>query len=82
MDREERKQAPEGLRLEAELLPAVNYALHQNKIPFLRSVTVVNETGAPVTDVDLVISARPPFCRETRQNRAEAEAVVAEAAAV
>ena len=68
MDQEERIQTPGELRLEAELLPAVNYALHQNKIRFLQSVTVVNEGQEPIMDVDLVLSARPPFCREERKH--------------
>ncbi len=69
MDQEKTAQENrEMFRVEAELLPVVNYALHQNQVRFLRSVTVTNQGTEPLTDGELVIAARPGFCREERKH--------------
>lgn len=67
MDQEEKNREPD-FRIEAELLPVVNYALHQNMIRFLQSVTVINQGQVPLTDGELVFEASPSFCRGARKH--------------
>ena len=45
------------LYMELSILPAVNYALQQNHIPVVQSITVANPTGRDIKDVDLQISS-------------------------
>lgn len=69
MDGEEKVPELRGtLGLEAELVPAVNYALHRNKLRLLQSVTIVNGGAENLENGELVIAAKPAFCREVRRS--------------
>ena len=50
------------LRLELDVIPAVNYALEQNGVPVLRALTVVNDSDAALENLDLRITAQPMLC--------------------
>ena len=49
------------VRLDVSLLSSVNYALQQNGISLVKSVTIENTTDVPIEHVDLHISASPAF---------------------
>ncbi len=51
-----------GLRMEISSLTAVNYALQQNHIPAIRSITVYNDGTDALEDVELRITSAPAFC--------------------
>ena len=51
----------------ADLLPVVNYALEQNRLPLLRSLVLDNSGGEERNGLTLTVSAQPPFCREAKQ---------------
>ena len=53
---------PKSIRLELKILPVVNYALQQNGIPIVQWVTIRNESGEPLKNVDLVITTAPEVC--------------------
>lgn len=50
------------LRLELNVLPAVNYALEQNGVPILRSLVIVNDSDIAYEHVDLRFTTRPMLC--------------------
>lgn len=52
----------EQVRIECSSLSVVNYALQQNRIPVIRTLSVVNNSNAPLENVDIRISATPQFC--------------------
>ncbi|MBQ2697694.1 MAG: DUF4011 domain-containing protein, partial [Clostridia bacterium] len=50
------------VRLEARVLPVVNFCLQQNRIPVLRSLAVVNDGDQPLEHLTLRITASPALC--------------------
>ena len=48
--------------LSFSVLPVLNYALQQNRIPMVQSLCIVNHTLEPLQDFDLCISAAPDMC--------------------
>ena len=50
------------IRLEAEALPVLNFALQQNGIPLLQSITVANNSDSDILDAVLTFSAEPEIC--------------------
>lgn len=52
-----------GVRLDATLSPKVSLAFHQNAIPILRELAVVNDGEQPIEDLELVLSSEPPFLK-------------------
>lgn len=53
------------VRLEIAALSVLNYALQQNRIPVLQSVTVVNPTADALENITLYISSDPALCVPT-----------------
>ena len=51
-----------NVRIESQMLPVINYALLQNGLKILRSLTITNESDTPVTDAELTITSNPAFC--------------------
>jgi len=51
----------ENIRLDPVVLPVINYAMAQNGIAPVQSVTVENNTDAALENVDLQITAAPGF---------------------
>jgi very-short-patch-repair endonuclease len=49
--------------IQATLSPRLNLAFHQNSVPFLRELTVVNETEAPLQDIEITLASDPPFLK-------------------
>lgn len=54
--------------------PVVNYALHQNRIPSIREITVFNNTDKPLSDITIRLSSSPPIIGEISRTIAEIEA--------
>lgn len=52
------------IRLQVSLSPKVNLAFHQNAVPVLRELVVVNDGTAPLVDVVVTLSSEPPFLKE------------------
>ena len=52
----------QSVRLETSCLAVVNYALQQNKVPVVHSVTVVNQCEQPLEHVELRVEAIPQMC--------------------
>lgn len=47
----------EEIRFEVDLIPTINYALQQNKIPTIRALTIINNSENPLENVDIRVSA-------------------------
>ncbi len=56
------------VRVESNVLPVVHYALQQNKIPVVRSLSIVNNSDEPLENIQLVIHAKPDLCIELTRN--------------
>ena len=56
------------VRVESNVLPVVHYALQQNKIPVVRSLSIVNNSDEPLENIQLVIYAKPDLCIELTRN--------------
>jgi len=54
---------PPSIRIVASLASAFTFASHQNSIPVVRSIRIENSTNEPVQDVQLELTASPPFLR-------------------
>lgn len=52
-----------GIRIEVSLTGRVNLAFHQNAVPFLRELVVVNDGEEPLSDVELELSSEPGFLK-------------------
>lgn len=48
--------------LSFSVLPVLNYALQQNRIPMVQTLCIVNPSSEPLQDLDLCISASPEMC--------------------
>jgi hypothetical protein len=48
-----------GIRLNIEITPVVNYALQQNRVPILQELDICNETAEPLNNVTLKIWSEP-----------------------
>jgi len=55
-----------GVKIDATLIGKLNLADFQNAVPLLRELYLVNETDQALTDVELVLSAEPPFLKSRR----------------
>ncbi len=51
-----------SVHIETQMLSVINYALLQNGMRIIRSVTIYNDSDEPVKDAELRISAKPAFC--------------------
>lgn len=55
---------PSGsIRLETALSPRLNLAFHQNAVPFIRELVIVNETEKPLHSVEITLSSEPAFLK-------------------
>ena len=52
----------EQIRLECSVISVVNYVLHQNQIPVVQSVTIVNNSDNPLENVEIRIHSAPELC--------------------
>lgn len=52
-----------GVRIEVSLTSRVNLAFHQNAVPFLRELVVVNDSDSTFTEVELELSSEPGFLK-------------------
>jgi len=52
-----------GAYIHATLAPKINLAFHQNSLPVLREVVVINDGAEPLQEVELTLSSDPPFLR-------------------
>jgi hypothetical protein len=50
-----------SLRIEATLAPSLNLAFHQNAVPVLRELMVINDQEAALDGIELTLSSDPPF---------------------
>lgn len=51
------------VRLEASLSPRISLAFHQNAVPVLREVVIVNDGDEPMDDVEITIGSEPTFLK-------------------
>ncbi|MBQ7094516.1 MAG: DUF4011 domain-containing protein, partial [Clostridia bacterium] len=56
------------VRVESDILPVVHYNLQQNRIPVVRSLSIVNNSDEPLENIQLVINAKPEMCIEMTRN--------------
>ncbi|MCB9739867.1 MAG: DUF4011 domain-containing protein, partial [Deltaproteobacteria bacterium] len=56
----------EPVRLEVTLAPRVNLAFHQNAVPFVADLAVVNESEQRLDDVTVELACEPEFMRPKR----------------
>ncbi len=54
------------LRVEAVLTPKINLAFHQNAVPAVRELAIVNETQQTLSLVELILRSEPAFLCEKR----------------
>jgi len=54
-------ETPPPVRVEAVLTPRLNLAFHQNAVPVLRELVLVNDGGAPLEAVELTLTSDPAF---------------------
>ncbi|MGF7176732.1 hypothetical protein [Azospirillum doebereinerae] len=54
-------EAPPPLRIEATLTPRLNLAFHQNAVPVLRELVLVNDGDASFEAVELTLTSEPAF---------------------
>ncbi len=55
---------PDQLRVEFIYLPAINYAMQQNRVSMIRLCTIENSGEEALADVKVVVSCEPGFARE------------------
>ena len=58
---QEEQGAPSPYRLELDSAPTIGYASIQNSIPVVRTVRVINNSEAELTDVELLVRCDPGF---------------------
>lgn len=51
----------EEIRVDASIVPVVNYALQQNKLPIIHSLSIINNSDQEISDVELCITSTPEF---------------------
>lgn len=51
----------EPLRIEATLVTKLNLAAFQNAVPVIASLTIVNDTDARISDLELAVTSEPTF---------------------
>lgn len=57
----------EQVRVEINLLPVVNYALQQNGVSTIQSITIVNNSLEELRDLELCLSSEPDICLPLKQ---------------
>jgi hypothetical protein len=50
-----------AVRIEATIAPRLSLAFHQNAVPVLRELTLINDGADALGGVDLTLSSEPPF---------------------
>ena len=50
-----------ALRIEATIAPRLSLAFHQNAVPVLRELALINDGADAVEGIDLTLSSEPPF---------------------
>ena len=55
-----------SIRIQAAVTPKVGFASHQNAVPILRELELVNESTEALEDLQLSIEADPPFLESKR----------------
>ena len=50
-----------ALRIEAAMTPRVNLAFHQNAVPVLRELTLLNDGETALEAVELTLTSEPAF---------------------
>ncbi|MBR5479103.1 MAG: DUF3320 domain-containing protein, partial [Clostridia bacterium] len=50
-----------SILIDAKVLPAINYAMQQNRFKVIQSVKLTNTTNSDINDVDLCITSSPEF---------------------
>ncbi len=63
MDHALEKASEQGVLIHSTLAPKINLAFHQNSLPFVRELEVVNDLGQPLQQVQLTVSSDPPFLK-------------------
>ncbi|GAA0594263.1 DUF3320 domain-containing protein [Caenispirillum bisanense] len=58
----ELEQRP-ALAISVSLAPKLNLAFHQNAVPFLRELALVNAAETPIADVTLTLTSEPAFLK-------------------
>lgn len=51
----------EKIRVDVSIVPVVNYALQQNKLPLVQSISIINNSEHEISDVELRITSTPEF---------------------
>ena len=52
----------EQVRLESTVIPVVNYVLHQNRIPVVQMLAIVNNSDNPLENIEIRIHSTPELC--------------------
>jgi len=52
-----------GVRIQASFAPKISLAFHQNAVPLMRELEIVNEGDKALTDIELTLSSEPSFLR-------------------
>ncbi len=55
------EQSPQIVRLEVQMLPAINFAMQQNKAVAIQTITIENTTDADIENMTLHMDAAPEF---------------------
>ena len=55
---------PPPVDIRVDLNRRINYAMQQNDVPVVRSVTIDNRSPEPLRDLRLTLSAEPSFAAE------------------
>jgi len=61
-------QIQNGLTLEVDAAPTVNYAMQQNDVPVIRRLRIINASPTDVTDLTLEITTEPSFAYAWRRS--------------
>ena len=51
-----------SIRIDCTLMPVLNYALQQNRLPVIQQLSIVNRSDEPLEDIELQLSSTPDLC--------------------
>lgn len=63
MDHAAENAGENGVRIQSTLAPKINLAFHQNALPFVSELEIINDLDSPLEQVELCICSAPPFLR-------------------
>ncbi len=51
-----------SIRIDCTLMPVLNYALQQNRIPVIKQLSIINLSDEPLENIELQLSSTPELC--------------------